>query len=109
MTVQVKYSTLDWRKSLLMKQQQKASRIHPQRYVLLVWPEVVQLLGLYVDRFNRRDWDGLRELIGAIRLNDYSTRLSQLLLRYQRNVFIHWTSLYCSLSLRVQAIRFSAF
>jgi RNA polymerase sigma-70 factor (ECF subfamily) len=26
-------------------------------------PEAAQLLGLYVERFNRRDWDGLRELI----------------------------------------------
>jgi RNA polymerase sigma-70 factor (ECF subfamily) len=28
-------------------------------------PEVSPLLRLYVDRFNRRDWDGLRELISA--------------------------------------------
>ena len=28
-------------------------------------PEVLTLLQLYVDRFNRRDWDGLRELISA--------------------------------------------
>ncbi len=28
-------------------------------------PEVAQLLHLYVERFNRRDWDGLRELIAA--------------------------------------------
>lgn len=28
-------------------------------------PEVVQLLQLYVDRFNRRDWPGVRELISA--------------------------------------------
>jgi RNA polymerase sigma-70 factor (ECF subfamily) len=27
--------------------------------------EVAQLLRLYVERFNRRDWDGLRELIAA--------------------------------------------
>ena len=26
---------------------------------------MVQLLDLYVERFNRRDWDGLRELIAA--------------------------------------------
>jgi len=33
-------------------------------------PELVQLLDLYVERFNRRDWDGLRELISAdARLN----------------------------------------
>jgi RNA polymerase sigma-70 factor (ECF subfamily) len=28
-------------------------------------PEFVQLLDLYVERFNRHDWDGLRELISA--------------------------------------------
>jgi RNA polymerase sigma-70 factor (ECF subfamily) len=28
-------------------------------------PEVAQLLRLYVERFNRHDWDGLRELIAA--------------------------------------------
>jgi RNA polymerase sigma-70 factor (ECF subfamily) len=28
-------------------------------------PELVQLLGLYVERFNRRDWTGMRELIRA--------------------------------------------
>lgn len=30
-----------------------------------VSPEIRQLLGLYVERFNRRDWDGVRELIRA--------------------------------------------
>src|SRR5262249_23660067 len=28
-------------------------------------PEMSRLLHLYVERFNRRDWDGLRELITA--------------------------------------------
>lgn len=28
-------------------------------------PETVRLLSLYVDRFDRRDWDGLRDLISA--------------------------------------------
>jgi RNA polymerase sigma-70 factor, ECF subfamily len=28
-------------------------------------PQLVQLLDLYVERFNRRDWDGLRDLISA--------------------------------------------
>jgi RNA polymerase sigma-70 factor (ECF subfamily) len=28
-------------------------------------PELSRLLHLYVDRFNKRDWDGLRELISA--------------------------------------------
>ncbi len=30
-----------------------------------VSPELSRLLHLYVERFNRRDWDGLRELIAA--------------------------------------------
>jgi RNA polymerase sigma-70 factor (ECF subfamily) len=30
-----------------------------------VSPELSRLLHLYVDRFNKRDWDGLRELISA--------------------------------------------
>jgi RNA polymerase sigma-70 factor (ECF subfamily) len=28
-------------------------------------PELIHLMGLYVDRFNRRDWNGVRELISA--------------------------------------------
>src|SRR5215469_15388678 len=28
-------------------------------------PELAQIMQLYVDRFNRRDWDGVRELISA--------------------------------------------
>lgn len=28
-------------------------------------PELTRIMKLYVDRFNRRDWDGVRELIGA--------------------------------------------
>lgn len=44
-------------------------------------PEETQLLKLYVDRFNRHDWDGLRELISAdarVRVADkYSGRLSE--------------------------------
>ncbi len=28
-------------------------------------PELTRIMRLYVDRFNRRDWDGVRELIGA--------------------------------------------
>ncbi|MGH9881903.1 MAG: sigma-70 family RNA polymerase sigma factor [Pyrinomonadaceae bacterium] len=43
-------------------------------------PEVTQLLQLYVERFNRQDWDGLRELISAdarLRVADaFSGRLS---------------------------------
>src|SRR5215471_6058093 len=33
-------------------------------------PELIRVMQLYVDRFNRRDWDGLRELVSAdARLN----------------------------------------
>ena len=31
----------------------------------MVDPELPRILELYVDRFNRRDWDGVRELISA--------------------------------------------
>ena len=37
-------------------------------------PEVEQLLGLYVERFNRNDWDGLRELI----TNDARVRVADI-------------------------------
>jgi RNA polymerase sigma-70 factor (ECF subfamily) len=44
-------------------------------------PELVQLMDLYVERFNRRDWDGLRELISAdarLRVADiYAGRLDE--------------------------------
>jgi RNA polymerase sigma-70 factor (ECF subfamily) len=42
----------------------KASPV-PTRLQTAENPELVQLLDLYVERFNRRDWDGLRELISA--------------------------------------------
>src|SRR5262249_55123223 len=34
----------------------------PTRYAS---PELIRVMQLYVDRFNRRDWDGVRELISA--------------------------------------------
>ena len=37
----------------------------PSRTPRAVSPQVSQLLHLYVERFNRRDWDGLRDLISA--------------------------------------------
>jgi RNA polymerase sigma-70 factor (ECF subfamily) len=37
----------------------------PKKIQPAVNPELVQLLGLYVERFNRRDWNGVRELISA--------------------------------------------
>lgn len=42
----------------------KASPV-PTKFPAAGNPELVQLLGLYVERFNRRDWNGVRELISA--------------------------------------------
>jgi RNA polymerase sigma-70 factor, ECF subfamily len=42
----------------------KASPV-PTKFPTAGNPELVQLLGLYVERFNRRDWNGVRELISA--------------------------------------------
>ena len=42
-----------------------AAMPEPERARREVSPEVSRLLHLYVDRFNKRDWDGLRELITA--------------------------------------------
>jgi len=42
----------------------------PPKAVRSASPELKQVMQLYVDRFNRRDWDGVRELISAdARLN----------------------------------------
>jgi RNA polymerase sigma-70 factor (ECF subfamily) len=38
----------------------ESPRVKPQ-----MSPETLELLQAYVDRFNRRDWDGVRELTGA--------------------------------------------
>ena len=37
----------------------------PARSARPVDPELTEVMQLYVDRFNRRDWDGVRELISA--------------------------------------------
>jgi len=37
----------------------------PPKYLRAVDPELARLMKLYVDRFNRRDWNGVRELISA--------------------------------------------
>jgi len=42
----------------------KASPV-PTKLTPVENPELTQLLGLYVERFNRRDWSGVRELISA--------------------------------------------
>lgn len=47
-----------------------ASSPAPSPAVRSANPELAQIMQLYVDRFNRRDWDGVRELISAdARLN----------------------------------------
>jgi RNA polymerase sigma-70 factor, ECF subfamily len=47
-----------------------ASSPAPSPSVRSADPELAQIMQLYVDRFNRRDWDGVRELISAdARLN----------------------------------------
>jgi len=42
-----------------------ASLPEPLPAVRATKPELTRLLHLYVERFNRRDWDGLKELISA--------------------------------------------
>jgi RNA polymerase sigma-70 factor (ECF subfamily) len=42
-----------------------ASAPAPSNSLRAVDPELTRVMKLYVDRFNRRDWDGVRELIGA--------------------------------------------
>ena len=37
----------------------------PSKSLRAVDPELTRVMKLYVDRFNRRDWDGVRELISA--------------------------------------------
>jgi RNA polymerase sigma-70 factor, ECF subfamily len=41
------------------------SSLAPAKSVRSASPELARILPLYVDRFNRRDWDGVRELISA--------------------------------------------
>jgi RNA polymerase sigma-70 factor (ECF subfamily) len=42
-----------------------ASLPEPLPPVRAAKPELSRLLHLYVERFNQRDWDGLKELISA--------------------------------------------
>jgi RNA polymerase sigma-70 factor (ECF subfamily) len=42
-----------------------ASSPPPSRPARTANPELTRMMQLYVDRFNRRDWDGVRELISA--------------------------------------------
>ena len=54
-------------------------------------PELSRLLHLYVERFNRRDWDGLRELISADAQLRVADRFAGALAKapYYRN-YSHW-------------------
>lgn len=59
-------STLGGVKAALNRGRSKLATMHEApKATPAASPEVLALLQLYVDRFNRRDWDGLRELISA--------------------------------------------
>jgi len=59
-------STVGGVKSALKRGRMKlASTPEPTKKKLGVSPEISKLLQLYVERFNRRDWDGVRELATA--------------------------------------------
>jgi RNA polymerase sigma-70 factor (ECF subfamily) len=53
-----------------------AANPQPAARARLASAEMTQLLHLYVERFNRRDWQGLRELIAADARIDVADRLS---------------------------------
>ncbi len=73
-------STVGGVKAALNRGRAKIKTASAQMKSKAVDPELTQLLQLYADRFNRHDWDGLRELISVddrLRLADiYSGRLS---------------------------------
>jgi len=60
-------STVGGVKSALNRGRGKLAATEPpsRRAAAPATPEAARILGLYVDRFNRRDWDGLRALIAA--------------------------------------------
>ncbi|WP_035358066.1 RNA polymerase sigma factor [Edaphobacter aggregans] len=59
-------STVGGVKAALNRGRSKLAALpEPEKSHRDVSPELSRLLHLYVDRFNRRDWDGLRELISA--------------------------------------------
>jgi RNA polymerase sigma-70 factor (ECF subfamily) len=67
----------------------------PQHAAALARPasaERARLLHLYVERFNRRDWEGLRELIAADARIDVADRLSGRLIDSPYfGRYAHWT------------------
>jgi RNA polymerase sigma-70 factor (ECF subfamily) len=59
-------STVGGVKAALNRGRSKLAAMHePVKTHREVSPELSRLLHLYVERFNKRDWDGLRELIRA--------------------------------------------
>src|SRR5215475_14058161 len=63
-------STVGGVKAALNRGRSKLAESPPPAAVRNASPELKQIMRLYVDRFNRRDWDGVRELTSAdARLN----------------------------------------
>jgi len=59
-------STVGGVKAALKRGRTKLATTPPQeKPALKTNPELTQIIHLYIDRFNRRDWDGVRELIRA--------------------------------------------
>ncbi len=59
-------STIGGVKAALKRARTKlAESSPPAKSALSASPELKRIMQLYVDRFNRRDWDGVRELISA--------------------------------------------
>jgi RNA polymerase sigma-70 factor (ECF subfamily) len=58
-------STVGGVKAALHRGRTKLAETSPPATANRVDPEMTQIIRLYVDRFNRHDWDGVRELIRA--------------------------------------------
>jgi len=73
-------STVGGVKAALNRGRTKLAASAPAKPARNVHPELAQIVQLYVERFNRRDWNGVRELISAdarLRVADrYAGRLS---------------------------------
>lgn len=73
-------STVGGVKAALNRGRTKLAASPPAKSVRGADPAMVQIVQLYVERFNRRDWNGVRELISAdarLRIADhYAGRLS---------------------------------
>jgi len=57
--------TLGFKAALHRGRTKLATAPGPSKPFRAVDPELTRVMKLYVDRFNRRDWDGVRELISA--------------------------------------------